>query len=89
MGDSAGQTHRVIAILLSPDTQRLFVNVAGVKLRRTISVSQISQEKAEQIDISPIAFWIRGFAGKVCLRRLISYNAVGVMLSDSGHLGCE
>jgi hypothetical protein len=88
--DSAGKTLGVIAILLSPNTRRLFVNIGGIKPRRTVSVKRISQEKAKRIGISPIAFWVHGLAGKTCLRRIISYDAAGVILSDSGgHSGCE
>lgn len=87
--DDGGQSHRVIAILLSPDTRSLFLNVAGTKLRRTLSVRRISSEEAKRIGIDPIAFWVRSFANRACVRRLIAYDIAGALLSDSGHLGCE
>jgi hypothetical protein len=88
---SAMTTHgerSVFVVLLTPKTHSVFVRVVGQSIHRTVTVRHVSKEAGDLVGVVPIAFWVRGFAKKACLRRVIAYDDSGLVLSDSGRLKC-
>lgn len=68
--------------------RRLYVDL-GRAGHRTVHLRRVSDAKAKQIGIRPIAYWAQAFVGHFCLHRVSAYNALGEQLSDSGPLRCQ
>jgi hypothetical protein len=89
IGDGSGsKVHAVFAIIFDPSVRKAVLNF-GARGRYDVTLKRVSLAKAEDVGIPPVAYWTHGFAGHVCLRRLIAYDETGAKLSDSGHLACH
>jgi hypothetical protein len=87
---SAGGVHRersVFAALFTPEARKAVVRFNKGRASQ-IQLRWVSKQKARQIGVQPIAYWIHGYAGPVCLKRITVYDGAGVVLSNS-KLRCE
>ena len=52
------------------------------------SVKRIGTTEAGRLGIDNVGFWVRGFAGTLCIRRVVAYDYSHVTVSDTGRLPC-
>ncbi len=87
--DLPGRKRRtVVVIIFDPSARRMDLDL-GVLGHRTIKLRRLSDSKARQIGIEPVAYWSHAFAGVVCMGRLVVFDGSGEQLSDTGPTPCR
>jgi hypothetical protein len=87
-GDANANERTALVLVFSRGARKLFLDL-GTKGHKEVALRQISRGKANEIGIRPVSYWAYGFRGRFCLRRFISYNRLGRVLSDSGRMRCR
>lgn len=86
-GGSGKKKRTVIAVVFGPEIASFhaYLRFGGVVKK---PVNRIGAGAAHRLGIEDVGVWTRGFAGGLCLRRLVAYNARGAIVNDSGRLSC-
>lgn len=90
--DAAGRRRRTVVVMLfDPSARRVDLELRqrGRMAQRSITLRRVSERKARQVGIEPIAYWSHGFAGSVCIGRMVVYGPGDSELSDSGPEPCR
>jgi hypothetical protein len=87
--DLSGRRRRtVVVIVFDPSARRIDLDLGGLG-NRIIKLRRVSDSKARQVGIEPVAYWSHAFAGVVCMGRLVVFDGSGVRLSDTGPTPCR
>lgn len=88
VNEEGPKNRTVEAVLVSPLVQTLYVTLSGRGGRRSVQLRSLGSASARRLGISPFGYWIRGFSGHVCLRRVMAYGSDKALIDDSGRLPC-
>ncbi len=87
--DAPGRKRRtVIVMIFDPSARRLDLDL-GALGQRSVKLRRVSDSKARQVGIEPVAYWSHAFAGVVCMGRLAVYDSSGGLISDTGPTVCK
>jgi hypothetical protein len=73
--------------LFAPMVRTIYVRI-GSSAGHLVHLQALSVRAAAKVDAERLRYWVRGYAGASCLRRLITYDVNGEVLSDSGSEPC-
>lgn len=86
--DAPGRKRRTVVVMIfDPSARRINVDL-GARGQRSIALRRISDSKAKEVGIEPVAYWSHAFAGTVCMGRFVVYDSSGEQLSDTGPTPC-
>jgi hypothetical protein len=89
VASGSGRTRRTVLAAAFVGSARLLLLDLGNRGQRKIRLRRLSETKARQIRIAPVAYWAHAFAGPFCLHEFSVYDGAGAQLSDSGPIPCR
>lgn len=78
-----GRKERTVVVLVAPGSARRVTVDLGSRGVQTMKLKRLSDAKAKDIGVAPVAYWARGFAGPFCLGKIVVYDSSGQKLSES------
>lgn len=87
--DAPGRKRRTVVVMIfDPSARRMDLDL-GALGQRNIKLRRVSDSRARQVGIEPVAYWSHAFAGVVCVGRLAVYDSSGGLISDTGPAPCK
>lgn len=86
-GGKPGKRRTAVAILFDGRATRLYLKLRGEK-GRTVRLRRLSEEELAPITSASLSYFTHGYAGQVCVQRLVAYGAAGGVIARSGRRAC-